>query len=95
MSDKEITKEEIDHDLGHEDDDKHKKVTVTVDTKTRARAPWHLHLLGIQAPGARVEPDYELEQIIHGQLTPLADDAKIAIKGGEVFVSHARQGGSS
>ena len=37
----------------------------------------------------------ELEQIIDGVMTPLSDDAIICIKGGEVFVSHVRRGGSS
>ena len=37
----------------------------------------------------------ELEQLIEGKLQPLADDGAVTIKGGEVFMSHARSGGSS
>lgn len=37
----------------------------------------------------------ELEQLIDGKLQPLADDGAVTIKGGEVFMSHARSGGSS
>jgi len=37
----------------------------------------------------------ELEQVIDGKLTPLPDDGAVVIKGGEVFVSHPRSGGSS
>jgi len=37
----------------------------------------------------------ELVQIIDGDITPLDDGASLCIKGGEVFVSHPRQGGSS
>jgi len=37
----------------------------------------------------------ELEQLIEGKLTPLPDDGAITIKGGEVFMSHVRSGGSS
>jgi hypothetical protein len=37
----------------------------------------------------------ELEQVIDGKLHPLPDDGSIEIKGGEVFVSHPRSGGSS
>jgi hypothetical protein len=37
----------------------------------------------------------ELEQLIDGKLTPLADDGAVTIKGGEVFMSHVRSGGSS
>lgn len=37
----------------------------------------------------------ELEQLIEGKLTPLPDDGAVTIKGGEVFMSHPRSGGSS
>lgn len=37
----------------------------------------------------------ELEQVIEGKLTPLADNASIVIKGDERFVSHPRDSGSS
>jgi len=37
----------------------------------------------------------DLEQVIDGQLTPLADDASVTIKGGEVFLSHIKDCGSS
>ena len=37
----------------------------------------------------------ELEQLIDGKLTPLPDDGAVTIKGGEVFVSHVRSGGSA
>ncbi|MDB5388770.1 MAG: hypothetical protein JWM11_4416 [Planctomycetaceae bacterium] len=96
MSDKEITQEEIDHDLAHEndDDEKVKKVSVTVDTKQKKVRPG-IYVVSEFKRLVKVKADYELEDIIEGKLTPLADDAKITIKGGEVFVSHARQGGSS
>lgn len=37
----------------------------------------------------------EMEEIINGQLTPLADDAFVLIKGYEKFFSHVRDGSSS
>jgi hypothetical protein len=37
----------------------------------------------------------ELEQLVDGKLTPLPDDGAVTIKGGEVFMSHIRSGGSS
>lgn len=37
----------------------------------------------------------ELEQLIAGKLTPLPDAGAVTIKGGEVFVSHVRSGGSA
>jgi hypothetical protein len=39
--------------------------------------------------------DYELDEVIDGIFKPLNDNDEIHIKGGEVFVSHVRQGGSS
>jgi hypothetical protein len=37
----------------------------------------------------------ELDEVIHGELKPLEDDQVICVRGGEVFVSHARGGGSA
>lgn len=37
----------------------------------------------------------ELEQLIKGKLTPLADDGRVPIKGEEIFVSHPKDSGSS
>jgi hypothetical protein len=42
-----------------------------------------------------VPPSKELDEVVRGELKPLDDNQTIHIKGGEVFVSHARQGGSS
>jgi hypothetical protein len=42
-----------------------------------------------------VDSSRELEQIVGGKLVPLDDNAKIHIRGSEVFVSHVRGGGSS
>lgn len=36
-----------------------------------------------------------LDQIVDGSFVELKDDGRIVIKGGEVFISHARDGGSS
>jgi hypothetical protein len=37
----------------------------------------------------------DLDQIVNGQLTPLADDGRVTIKGGEKFVSHPKDSGAS
>jgi hypothetical protein len=42
-----------------------------------------------------VDAARELDEVVHGELKPLDDNARIEIKGGEVFVSHVRTGGSS
>jgi hypothetical protein len=42
-----------------------------------------------------VDAARELDEVVHGELRPLNDNQVIHIKGGEVFISHARSGGSS
>lgn len=37
----------------------------------------------------------ELEQLIDGKLNPLPDDGAVTIKGGEIFISHVRDGQSA
>ena len=70
------------------------EVTVTVDTLTKKvhRGDWVVSEFK-QAVG--VDPTRALDEVVNGEFKPLDDDAHIVIKGGEVFVSHARQGGSS
>ena len=38
---------------------------------------------------------HDLEQVIDGVLTPLPDDGSVVLKGGEAFVSHPKDAGSS
>jgi hypothetical protein len=42
-----------------------------------------------------VDATRALDQVINGEFHPLDDDGHIVIKGGEIFVSHVRTGGSS
>lgn len=42
-----------------------------------------------------VDASQALDEVIGGEFKPLEDNEHITIKGGEVFVSHARHGGSS
>lgn len=72
----------------------HKFVHVTVDKKDHEVRPGR-RLVSEFKHEVGVPPEKALEQVVHGQLTPLNDTDTIDIKGGEVFVSHARQGGSS
>jgi hypothetical protein len=44
---------------------------------------------------AEVPAADELEQVIHKTLHPLANDATVEIQGGEKFISHPADGGSS
>jgi len=73
---------------------RHELVCVTVDGKPHEvrRGEYIVaefkKLVGVDA--AR-----ELDEVVHGELKPLDDNAHIHIKGGEVFISHVRTGGSS
>jgi hypothetical protein len=42
-----------------------------------------------------IPAEYELDLVVNGQFQALDDRADIHIKGGEEFVGHVRQGGSS
>ena len=42
-----------------------------------------------------VDPNKELDEVIHGEFKPLDDNAKITIEKHEKFVSHVRTGRSS
>lgn len=42
-----------------------------------------------------VGAEQELDLVIDGQFKPLGDDEHVVLKGGEIFVSHARCGASS
>lgn len=44
---------------------------------------------------ASIAQTYELDEIVNGQLQPLADDASVTITGGETFVSNLKVGQSS
>jgi hypothetical protein len=79
--------ESKDHGHGHE-------VPVTIDNRIvqiQARE-WVVSQL---KTALGVDPSRELEQLVDGKLVQLDDNAKIHIRGHEVFVSHVRGGGSS
>lgn len=69
-------------------------VTVTVDTH-----PKEVHrgdyVVSVFKKEVGVSADRALDEVIGGEFKPLQDNARIVIKGGEVFVSHVRTGGSS
>jgi chromosome segregation ATPase len=72
----------------------HHEVTITIDNK-KYEVKKGVHTVAALKILAGVPPAKELEQIVHGVLTPLADNASVEICGGEMFISHARRGGSS
>lgn len=68
------------------------QITLDSNEKTVADGVYHLgelkQLLG-------VPQDYELDLVVNGEFKPLNDQRSLHVKGGEIFVSHVRQGGSS
>jgi hypothetical protein len=69
-------------------------VTVTVDNVMKTVHRGHYTVAKFkQAVG--VDASKELDEIVNGEIKPLDDTANLVIKGGEVFISHARTGGSS
>ena len=75
-------------------EDPRKKVQVTVDRKKYEIAPG-VYVVSVFKADVGVDPTKELAEVLDGKLVPLTDDARITIKGGEVFISHVRRGGSS
>jgi hypothetical protein len=69
-------------------------VTITIDTKPRKIHRGRQSVAEIKKAG-EVPLAYELEQLNDGKLVALPDDGHVTIKGGEVFLSHPKDGGSS
>ena len=91
MDVKTSTQQELVGEHGHH----HKKeVAVTVDGKPHHVTEGTYVVLEFKKL-VGVAPSKELDEVVHGDLKPLDDNQTIHIKGGEVFISHARQGGSS
>jgi hypothetical protein len=85
----------VEHGGHHNSGHNHKKeVTVTVDNHPH-KVPEGEYLVSAFKNKVGVDPSKELDEVVHGELKPLDDNQKIHIRGGEVFISHARQGGSS
>ena len=80
------------HEKGHHHN--HNLVVVTIDGK-----PKHIergeYVVSELKKLLDVDASRALDEVIHGEFTPLDDSERIHIKGGEVFVSHVRDGGSS
>lgn len=69
-------------------------VTVTIDGRT-VKVHRGSHVVSELKSLLGVDPSYALELDFNGTLSPLTDDDRITIKGGEVFFSHPRTGASS
>lgn len=70
------------------------EVAVTIDGRRQEIAAGSYRVSTLKAR-LGVPPDYELDEVVHGEFRALEDTAHIEIKGGEHFISHVRRGGSS
>ena len=88
------THEQQDLNPGHSSDHgNHHLVDVVVDGKDHEVEKGRWIVSDFKAV-VRVPADYVLDQVVDGILVPLEDGQEIHIKGGEVYISHVRQGGS-
>lgn len=70
------------------------KVKVTIDGTVKSIHRGSYVVQELKA-ALEVDPSLALDEVINGKFEPLDDTHRITIKGGEIFVSHVRQGGSS
>jgi hypothetical protein len=78
----------------HSEHEKKHLVHITIDGKAFEVPRGEITVAALKQL-AGIPAGYELEEVKHGKLVPLKDDAKVEIKGGEQFVSHPRDGASS
>ncbi|ACM18953.1 hypothetical protein Geob_0587 [Geotalea daltonii FRC-32] len=84
---------EREKDQQHDDHGK-ENVTITIDDN-----PWTVHrghhTVAELKTLAGVPLAYDLDRVIDGKFEPLPDDGGVTIKGGEIFISHVKDGSSS
>lgn len=69
-------------------------VSVTIDDKTRQIHRGRQAVVELKTLG-EVPLAYDLDQVVDGKFEPLPDDGAITLKGGEVFISHPKDGSSA
>lgn len=69
-------------------------VSVTINGATKTIHRGRQTVAAIKQVGGVPLAD-DLDQLIDGKLTHLPDDGAVTIKGGEEFISHPKDGGSS
>jgi hypothetical protein len=84
----------MDPDRAQHDEKPARDVSLTVDGRSYP-IPEGTYLVSEFKKLVGVDSSKELDEVVHGELKPFDDNRKIHIKNGEVFISHARQGGSS
>jgi hypothetical protein len=86
--------EEMHMHKNEDDEHKDKKVKILVDSHPKHLSPGQ-YLVSDLKIAVDVPAEKELDLVVNGALTPLADTATIVVAEGEVFFSHVRRGGSS
>ena len=90
------TKETAGHKPAGEtaEDRRQDQVTITINDVEKSIHRGHQAVSAIKALGSVPLADV-LEQKVKGRLEPLDDNGSVVIKGGEEFLSHPRDSGSS
>lgn len=69
-------------------------VTITIDDEPRSIHRGRQTVGELKSVG-EVPLAYDVDEIVDGKFQPLPDDGAVTIKGGEIFVSHPKDGSSS
>lgn len=69
-------------------------VEITIDDKLKKIHRGHQTIVELKNLG-EIPLAYDLDQFIDGKFQPLPDNGAVTLKGGEVFVSHPKDGSSS
>ena len=70
------------------------KVKITINKKEYEVPEGRLEVAEIKRL-AKVPPADEVEQVIDRKFIPLPDNGHVEVKGGEIFITHPRDSGSS
>lgn len=79
---------------GHSEEHRKDLVNILVNDVEREIHRGRQTVVEIKKVG-QISLNHMLEQLIDGNLTPLEDNGSVVIKGGEIFISHPKDGGSS
>ena len=82
------------NDKGHGNGPGQSFVNITINDTERSIHRGRQTVVDIKKAG-EVPLNHALEQVVEGQIVPLDDNGSVVIKGGEVFISHPKDGGSS
>jgi len=82
------------NDNGHGNGPEQSFVSITINDTETSIHRGRQTVVEIKKAG-KVPLNHALEQVIDGKIIPLDDDDSVVIKGGEVFISHIKDGGSA